>query len=103
MKMTVQTKGVLVAIEAKEMANSDNKYYKLAMLQGSEAINLSCTKEVYDLVPEVFKEYGFEIQISEYEGRITLRVTNIFPIRATNATDPIGVGKNTATPNGDKK
>ena len=47
MKLATQFRGTLVAIEEKSMTGSNNKYYQLAVLQGSEATSLSCTEEVY--------------------------------------------------------
>lgn len=37
MKLATQFRGTLVAIEEKSMTGSNNKYYQLAVLQGSEA------------------------------------------------------------------
>lgn len=83
MKLATQFKGTLVAIEEKTMTSgngSESKYYRLAVLQGSEATSLSCTKEVYEQRNDLFKEYVFGMQISEYEGKTSLRVTGIYDL-----------------------
>ena len=41
MKLATQFKATLVAIEEKSMTGSNNKYYQLAVLQGSEPQALS--------------------------------------------------------------
>lgn len=87
MKLVTQFRATLVAIEEKSMTGSNNKYYQLAVLQGSEATSLSCTEEVYKQNKEMFKDYVFGMQISEYEGKKTLRVTGIYDLPGT-ATAP---------------
>lgn len=98
MKLATQFKATLVAIEEKSMTGSNNKYYQLAVLQGSEATSLSCTEEVYEQNKDLFKDYVFGMQISEYEGKKTLRVTGIYDLPGT-ATAPSTV---TADPGKDK-
>lgn len=83
MKLATQFKATLVAIEEKSMTGSNNKYYQLAVLQGSEATSLSCTEDVYKQNKEMFKDYVFGMQISEYEGKKTLRVTGIYDLPGT--------------------
>ena len=96
MRLATQFKGTLVAIEEKSMTGSNNKYYQLAVLQGSEATSLPCTEEVYKQNKELFKDYVFGMQISEYEGKKTLRVTGIYDLPAT------APGTVTADPGKDK-
>ncbi len=98
MKLATQFRGTLVAIEEKSMTGSKNKYYQLAVLQGSEATSMSCTEEVYKQNKKLFKEYVFGMQISEYEGKKSLRVTDIYDLPGT-ATAP---GTAAADPGKDK-
>ena len=95
MKLATQFRGTLVAIEEKSVTGSNGKYYQLAVLQGSEATSLSCTEEVYKQNKELFKDYVFGMQISEYEGKKTLRVTGIYDLPGT-ATSPICRGSASA-------
>lgn len=92
MKLATQFRGRLVAIEEKSMTGSNNKYYQLAVLQGSDATSLSCTEDVFRQNKELFKEYVFGMQISEYEGKKSLRVTGIYDLPDT-ATAPADSGK----------
>lgn len=80
MKLATQFKATLVAIEEKTMTSGNNKYYRLAVLQGSEATSLSCTEEVYNQHKDLFKDYVFGLQIGEYEGKSSFRVTGIYDL-----------------------
>lgn len=88
MKLSTQFKGKLVAIEEKNMSSGNSKYYRLAVLQGSEATSLSCTEEVYNLHKDLFKDYVFGLSISEFEGKTSLRVTGIYDINGSTAVIP---------------
>ena len=87
MKLTTQFKGTLVAIEEKTMTSGNSKYYRLAVLQGSEATSISCTEEVFNQHKDLFKDYVFGLQISEYEGKTSFRVTGIYDLPGS-ATAP---------------
>lgn len=57
----------VLAKEATLSSDGKNTYYKLAVLVGAEAGNVSCSKEVYDLV-EVDKNYDLTAVFnSEYK------------------------------------
>lgn len=88
MKLATQFKGTLVAIEEKTMSSGNSKYYRLAVLQGSEATSLSCTEDVYNQHKDLFKEYVFALSISEFEGKTSLRVTGIYDFNGSTVVTP---------------
>lgn len=87
MKLATQFRGTLVAIEEKFMSDG-GKYYQMAVLQGSEATSLSCTEDVFKANPELFKDYVFALQISEFSGKKILRVTGIYNVNGATAVVP---------------
>lgn len=68
MKINAVSQNVKVlAKEATPSSDGKNTYYKLAVLVGAEAGNVSCSKEVFDLV-EVDKNYDLSAVFnSEYK------------------------------------
>lgn len=83
MKMNVNFTATLVAVSENKSADGKNSYYKLAVAQGAECATIPCTKEVFDTCSVPFKNYEFDMQIGEYEGKSTYRVTRITDIHST--------------------
>lgn len=88
MKMNTQFKATLVAIEEQKTSDNKNTYYKLAVLQGAECSTISCTKDVFVARPQVFKEHVFALQIGEYDGKTTFRVTAVGDVPSVNSSAP---------------
>lgn len=83
MKMNVNFKATLVAVSENKSSDGKNSYYKLAVAQGAECATIPCIKDVYDSCPIPFKNYEFEMQIGEYEGKSTYRVIRVIDIPST--------------------
>lgn len=83
MKMNVTFRATLAALTENKSTDGRNSYYKLAVVQGAECSTISCTQEVYDSKPDLFKNYDFDMQIGEYDGKATYRITRIFNIPST--------------------
>jgi len=77
MKMNVSFRGTLVAMEETKSKDGHNSYYKCAVLQGAECNTVSCSKEVFESRPEVYKNYDFGLAIGEYDGKATYRIISI--------------------------
>lgn len=88
MKMITNLRATLIAVDSNSSQDGKNTYYKVALSQGAEVATLSCHKQVYDAKLEPFKNYDFELLISEYEGKPTMRITRIFEIPVTNCAKP---------------
>ena len=88
MKMTTNLRATLIAVDSNSSQDGRNTYYKVAISQGAEVATLSCSKDVYDAKAEPFKNYDFELLISEYEGKPTMRITRIFEIPVNHCVKP---------------
>ena len=88
MKMTTNLRATLIAVDANASQDGRNTYYKVAISQGAEVATLSCSKEVYDAKAEPFKNYDFDLLVSEYEGKPTMRITRISEIPVTHCVKP---------------
>lgn len=97
MKMTTNLRATLVAVEANPSNDGKNIYYKIAISQGAEVATLSCTKDVFEAKPEPFKNYDFDLLISEYEGKPTFRITRVSDIPVYSSARPTGVKPDGAT------
>lgn len=88
MKMITNLSATLIAVDSNASQDGRNTYYKVAISQGAEVATLSCSKEVYDAKAEPFKNYDFDLLISEYEGKPTMRITRINDIPVNHCVKP---------------
>ncbi len=88
MKITTNLRATLIAVDSNSSQDGRNTYYKVALSQGAEVATLSCSKEVYEAKREPFKNYDFDLLISEYEGKPTMRITRISEIPVTHFAKP---------------
>lgn len=83
MRLTTQAEIVILAKEKKEASGNYGESYKLAIMQGSEAGSMSCTKDAFEAIPDdgLMKPYIAHFTTSEYNGNLTQRITGVTPLR----------------------
>lgn len=77
MTLTVNAKMLVISKNENESRDGKSMYYNLAVVQDGQAGNISCTKEVYDLIIELMKEV--ELQLTYNDEYKSLRITGLKP------------------------
>uniref|UniRef100_UPI004057004D hypothetical protein n=1 Tax=Acetatifactor sp. TaxID=1872090 RepID=UPI004057004D len=79
MKLATTAIVTVLAIEKKEATKDFGESYKMAIMQGTEVGSFSCTKEAYETAEKngLMKVYKVGVQLSEYQGKKTERITGV--------------------------
>ena len=91
MKLVSNAEVMILAIEKKEATKDFNESYKMAIMQGSEVGTFPCTKDVYMVVPSenLMRRHVIQITSSEYQGKVTQRITSVSAPIDKNVSAPI--------------
>ncbi len=75
MTLTFNAKMLVISKNENESRDGKSMYYNLAVVQDGQAGNISCTKEVYESIPELMKEA--ELLLTYNDEYKSLRITGI--------------------------
>ena len=75
MTLTFNAKMLVISKNENESRDGKSMYYNLAVVQNGQAGNISCTKEVYDLINELMREV--ELQLTYNDEYKSLRITGV--------------------------
>lgn len=93
MRLTATAKAIVLACETIPAHDGYKERHQIAIMQGAETATLSCTKEVVDMLPQPFTEYGIVLALRDYRGDNLISVSGLIPIAPaadTTAAPPAG-------------
>ena len=85
MRTQVQLKALVAGKSSKRSQDGTKEYYNVAIVQEGEAGSVSCTQDVFMAI-EPMNQYFLGAEISDYQGKLSLKITAILQSPTNNKT-----------------